>query len=169
MPIRRVEYGSIEEKAVESKNKVLGDYPEILYQGTEEERTNTVFDLILIYRNMLMKFGKSGDGANYHIYKEIEKGIHNARMEYYESRERARKNEIRMATDLLIDARYPEDIRIKMMKACSEADYKSAIDMASQFDFENRERPHKGKTGPDPFTVDTSQHIDYEKVAKGIS
>ena len=158
-------YKGTEEEIAQLRNNV-GDYPEILYQGTEDERINAVFDLILIYRNMLMEFGKSSDGANYHIYKEIEKGIHNVRMEYYENRERARKNEIRMATDLLVDMRYPEDLRIKMMRACGKADYKEAIDIAGQFDSENRYRPHEGKTGPDPFTVDVSQHIDLEKIVQ---
>lgn len=49
----------------------------------------------------------------------------------------------------IVDNRYPEEIRHRMLQSYDREDYDSVLNLAACYDMPLRERPNAGKTGPD--------------------
>lgn len=70
------------------------------------------------------------------------------------------------AIDTLLSDRYSSDLRVKMLEHFDKEEYSSIADLALEHDGKIRERPNKGKNGPEnPLRVgEELHHINYEKI-----
>ena len=123
----------------------------------------------IIYKE-LYEYTLNPYGSMSRITKKIIDSVNDSfkqlKLDVEQQDQRAKDRTKTQALELLLDQKYPEELRLEMLRKYDSSDFDGVLESAASCDMPLRERPNAGKKGPsDPLVVfnETYEHIGWDK------